>query len=505
VGGDAISFAAVFITGMILARVISKVDMATYRQVVYIGMLVVSVCELGISGTLYRYSQVFKGEARNAFYFGVFCATTVLGMVGSLGIFVLASPLANLFGNPDLHRALSIAAFYPLVTMPFMLVRPMIICAGKPLKATLLETLFAIATASALIVPLLEGYDLLKSLIVWMLINACRLPLVIWYLNRELQGCWFRWDESVLREVWGYIWPLQVSRLPGLAMVYFDKICTSVFLTRESFAAYSLGARELPFLNRIPFSLSSVTIPRMVNCFQLGRMDEICAIWRKACFTTGVVTFLPAAFCVWHAQSIVRVLFTSRYDESAIPFAAFSAITFLRVVDYGSLAKAVGDSRIILRGAVLAASIGIPMSFMMTWLWGVRGISFSLLLCCGLLSIYYLYRYSRLLRRSVSQFYPYGQLGYLCGLSFVCVIGPDLALGNFLNTDSQIGGLSLALGLGIKLASSGAAYLVLLLVAVRLNLDIVRNVLPDSLNSRFALHLRKGKGAKMPADVHLKL
>jgi len=443
---------------MVLARLITQVDMATYRQVLYIGPLAVSLLELGISGTIYRYARVFTGDSLKVFYWETLCVTTALGVLGSLVLVALAYPLARTFDNPALATALLITGSYPLLTMPFMLVRPLLICNGYPLRATLLEAFFALATSFAMIVPLWSGWSLNAALGFWIGVNACRLPFVGWYMARELKGFIPHWNRDVLKQVWDYIWPLQLSRLPGIAIGYFDKVCTSLFLSKESFAAYSLGARELPFMNQIAFSISSVTIPKMTESFQRGQVAEVCALWRKACFATALATFLPAAFCVWYAQPIVRVMFTALYDESAIPFAVFAAITFLRVVDYGSLAKAMGDNRIVLVGSVFAALTGIPLSLGLTWLWGVKGISFSLLLCNILLIAYYLWRYRKIMKCSLRCFFPYIEMGMVLLLSFVCIGIAHGLVGRVISIETQTHMIPLAVSLGGVFVVAGTLY-----------------------------------------------
>lgn len=462
--GDGMTFAALFVTSMVLARTIDKTDMATYRQVTYLGPMVVAFVELGISSAVYRFLRYFTGYRQKAFLWNVLLAKTLLGGLGTLVLLVLASPLARAYGNEALALALVIAAAYPLAVMPFMLVRPLLICQGHSLKATSLETFFALVTSLAMIVPLWAGWTLDQALGLWITANLCRLPVAAWFLARELRGSKPCWDREIASEVWGYLWPLQLSRLPGIAMTYFDKVVTSLFLPMDRFAAYSLGAREIPFLNRIPFSISSVLVPRMVEAFQAARPDRVCELWRRACLSTAVVTFPFAAFAMWYAKPIVRVLFTARYDESAIPFGVFAGMTFLRVVDYGSMAKALGTSRVILRGSVIAAVTSLPLSLGLTYLWGIWGISFSLMLSCAILAAYYLVSYRAILQRPIHSFFPIWPLVGLAALSFLTVGLADQLLGRHLAIRDQVQTIPLVLRLVAVAVVSGASYLGSLLV-----------------------------------------
>lgn len=466
--GDAITFLALFVTGMVLARIIGKDDMATLRQVTYLVPLVVSLAELGFSSTVYRFYRAYQGEERQAFLWQVLCAMLALGLLGSLVLLALAYPLAKAYRNPALATAMVITCGQALATLPFMMVRPILINEGFSLKATLWETGFGLGTSLALIIPLWRGGTLNQGLVWWMAANAGRLLVVWWYVGRPFRKARPAWDRGVTGEVWDYVWPLQVSRLPSIVMAYFDKVVTSVFLNKGAFAAYSLGARELPFLGSIPGSMSSVMLPRMVEALRQGELSRVCALWRKACLSTAVITYPIAAFCIWHAKLIVRVLFTSTYDDSAIPFAAFAAITFIRVVDYGSLAKALNENVITLRIAIVSMLLSVPLSVGLTYVFGVWGISGSLLLSSILVAGFYLWFYVRALKCPLCSFYPLDALVLLLVLAFVAAGLVDWLLGAGLGVGVRLQALELATRLGLMSLATAVFYGVLLLLARRL-------------------------------------
>ncbi|HQP86711.1 MAG TPA: oligosaccharide flippase family protein [Thermoanaerobaculia bacterium] len=456
--GDGMTFAGLFVTTMIMARIVGKADMATYRQVLYVGPLAISIVEFGISSTVYRFVPFYKDEERKAFLWDALVAMTVLGAVASLALALLSRPLAVAFHNDALAPALRIAAAYPLAMMPFMLVRPVLICEGHSLKATSLETIFALGTAVAFLAPLAVGASLNAALVFWMGANASRLPVTAWLMWRVLRGVRFRWERSVVKDVWGYAWPLQASRIPGIAIQYFDKLVTSVMLSTSAFAAYSLGARELPFVNSIAFSMSSVLVPQMVTAIQSGGVDRVCQLWRKASVSTAIVTYPFAAFSVWYAKPIICVLFTSAYEDSAIPFRFFAGITFLRVINYGSLAKALGESRIIMTATVITMMVSLPISVAMAYLWGIWGVSVSLLVSTMVMSAYYLLRYKRLLRCPISAFFPMGSLALVGAVSIAAVLMADACLGRALGIEEEVLAARLAFRLLAVFAVAASAY-----------------------------------------------
>lgn len=458
--GDSITFVMLFASSMVLARLIAVEDMATYRQVNYLGPLVVGFTELGISASVYRFFHYYSGMDRQIFLGKALMAAVSMGAFASLILVVLAYPLAKSFSNPQLQSALLISSAYPLTILPWMLVRPTMIAKGFSLKATILETAFGIGTAFALIIPIYFGSTMVDALTFWIGAQALRLPVTWLALRADVAGFRPVWNARIAGEVWSYLWPIQLSRFPGLAMINFDKVVTSAILSNQAFAAYSLGAREIPFLNQIPFSISSVLVPRMVESFRTGCLVQVCEMWRKAALTTALLTFPFAAFVVWYAKPIVRVFFTSAYDESSVPFAAYAAITFLRVLDYGSMAKALGNSKMILRGAAFSAVVSLPLVGGMTWLWGIRGISCSLLLSTVLTIVFYLVSYRKILNCPIHKFFPFACLVGVAATSFMAVILSDSILGAFFDVHAVANALVLSFRLVILFALASVIYFV---------------------------------------------
>jgi hypothetical protein len=43
----------------------------------------------------------------------------------------------------------------------------------------------------------------------------------------------------------------------------------------------------------------------------------------------------------WEAVLVIQFMFSATYSENCVPFRVFFALTFVRVIEYGSLAKAI--------------------------------------------------------------------------------------------------------------------------------------------------------------------
>lgn len=430
--GDAINLSSGIILSMILARVIPPETMGTYRQIVYLGPLAVALVESGLSASVYRFWNALEESKRSSYAKMILIASLILGIAGTIALAALAPYLAHWYNNPDLKLALLVSAPYPIASIPLMLLRPVLLSQGYSLKATSLETIFSLISVSSLILPFYWGFSFLFALGCWTMASLLRLLAVPLILIRYLQFPTPWWDKGLFWEVWNYLWPMQVAKIPGLITGYLDKVVMSIFLSPYMFAVYSLGAREIPFIGTVGYSIGSVLIPHLVEDVEAGRVDQICRRWQLACEKTAIYTYLVASFCMWHAVPVMQFMFSSTYTESSIPFQVFAALTFLRVIEYASMAKAYGRSDLIMKSSFIASVAMALLSMPLAWAWGIFGMALTVFLANCIVVLYYLLQYRSLLKINISNFFPWKRLFVLFFISFASTAFIGFSLNNIL-------------------------------------------------------------------------
>ena len=460
--GDLISFASSLVSSMVLARIISVTSMGTYRQVLYLGPLVAVLIEFGLSSTVYRFWNLYEGDKRKRYAKLLILLTVSVGSIGSIILAALSEPLSVAYENPALRNSLLVTCAFPLATIPLGVLRPVLLSRGYSLRATLLETTFSVISFASMVLPLMAGYALTEALFIWTVFSLLRLIALPIILGKYLKGPGSWLDREILAELWSYLWPIQLGRIPAYLASYLDKIVASLYLTPQNFAAYSLGAREIPFVNMIGPSVAGVLIPHMVQDAQADNIDRICQRWRSCAEKTALLTYLIASFCVWHAVPIMQFLFSSVYIESSVPFRAFAAITFVRVIEYGSLAKAFGWSGTIMRSALISAVVLAIAMLVLTWQLGVLGLALSFLVSTVASSWYYLIVYARRLKRRVSSFFPIVRLCFIFMVSGASTIIASTLMASFVKIEPAMGFVRVGLSLLYLFMGAGFCYVAIL-------------------------------------------
>ncbi|MCA9189486.1 MAG: oligosaccharide flippase family protein, partial [Planctomycetales bacterium] len=458
--GDAISFAASFVSSMLLARVIALETMGSWQQVAYLTTMWASVLEMGISTSVYRFWVRFPDAERAVFARMLIAGTATCGVVAMASLAVAAPVLSQLYGNRELLTLLLIGVAIPGVRIPLQLIRPVMICQGASLRATMVETVLSVATTLALVVPCMMGRSLAYALVMRVLITLPFLVLIPLVFAGVLQRAGRWWSRAIFAEVWGYLWPIQIARISGHLVNYLDKVVMSVVAGPGPFAIYSLGAREIPFIGQIGSSISSVLIPRLISDIDEQNWGEVKRRWAAACTSTAMLTYPIATFCMVQAVPIMRLLFSDVYRESAIPFRIFAATTILRVVEYASLAKAMGRTDLIMRSSFISGGALLLLAPLLGWWWGPMGMAMAVLLAQVSNAGYLLTSYWRQIPGSLHTFYPWPRLLTILGLAMSVHIASGYLMGGRLQIDEEGRFILLAAKLAILFVPGAAVYLI---------------------------------------------
>ena len=460
--GDAITFAVSTIATMVLARMMPEDSMGTYRQVVYLTQMAIVFADMGLSVSIYRFWNALDPQSRPVYIRMVVIAAVAISIPPVILLALFSPMLAGAYRNQALGMALLISAPLVLATIPLGLIRPTLISQGYSIRATLIETGFALLSVLSIVVPIAEGLSLNASLAIWIGISLLRLVAIPVIFRKFLIFGTRWWDPAIFRSVWRYLWPIQLARLPSYLTGYLDKVIMSLYLLPRDFAVYSLGAREIPFVGAIAYSVSGVLLPHLVEDVRTGNIDQICRRWRTSCLKTALLTYFFAGFCIWNAPEVMRFLFSSTYEDSSVPFRFFAAITYLRVIEYGSIPKAFGRTKVILVMTLVAAVVLCVFAVLLTPRFGIAGMALSVVVSEAGANLYMLLEDRRILLRPLRDFFPWGQLMILALLSIVSCWAGYWAFSHLIAFAASDGFVVLAYKLVVLAAMSASVYFVVL-------------------------------------------
>lgn len=430
--GKGLTTVVSLVSGMVLARVLSKADLATYRQTMLAYDVALPLLSLGLASGIYYFLPTEKTRVRGVVVDGVLL---MLGMGLLYAVFIALGGnqlLARRFTNPDVAATLAYLVPLPIVMLPAGLLASVMVVRDQVSKLTaynvLSHLLLAVAVIAACLLWQTPGAMILARVGISLVVGSAAL----WLMFRALPRDSWRPRWSGMKRMVAYSIPLVGASAMGAIALQLDKLIVSSMCPPDEFAVYSNGAIEIPLIGILTGSIAAVIQPDLRRLVAAGNMSGALALFRQAAGKSAAVLIPAMVFLMFSAEPFILTLFSSKYSGSVLPFRLYLLVLPVRVVYFGVFMMALGKNKLILyRSAVgLAANLGLSV-LLVRWLGYVGAIVGTIVTLYLVACAWNFAVISRAVGCRWWQVVPFGTLFQLVGVSVLaCVpIGVSIWLG----------------------------------------------------------------------------
>ncbi len=357
---------------VVLTRILSRDDMAVVLFVYLFSEVV------GVLGTLdlpaamvYYVSRLPAAQARVV---GLRTAGWLMrgSAVLALGLLALSPFAGEIFTQPRVGEVLPWLAFGLFADLPGQAL-PGFLLARRASAAYLRTTvLYASLRFGGLVIPALLGAPVTEMIACFTIASWVRLADLAYRLYVVERGD-SKPEGWAMRDLLRFSAPLVASTLVGKLGVQFDKYLLSVIAAPQAFAAYAVGAFELPLVSGVAYSVTNALMPELTRRHSQGDLVGARTLWHAAMVKVSALMFPVFVFTVIMAEPMMRTLFSSAYADAAIPFRIIAMLLPLRLCGYGAVTRSLGQSRPVLWGSLGAASVNLGLAWPLYALLGLAG------------------------------------------------------------------------------------------------------------------------------------
>jgi len=371
---------------MVMARVLTAKDLATYRQTVLVFMFVAPLLQLGVTQGIYYFLPKETERIRGR----VVDALVVLAIMGLLfGVVIGVGGnhyLAGEFSNPQVAELLLWMIPFAIITLPATLIAPVLVMRERVLLSSIFSVIRQLLIGACTLIPLLVWTNPEAPLIGHVLAGVITGILAIVVMIQATPRGAARPAFAEIKELVWFSFPLGVASMVGAISMKLGNLIVSVSASPEIFAVFSMGARELPFIAIVTGAITSVLLPEMTRSFERNEARKALNLWKLAAIKASLVLFPVTAFLMVFAEDLVVLLFSSKYIASTGVFMVFLAMLPLRVFSFGSILVSAGASRFILWRTVIWAVVCFGLSLAFMQVFGIIGVALGILISQYLLA-----------------------------------------------------------------------------------------------------------------------
>ena len=416
-------------SGMILTRVLSWTDLATYRQTMLAYDVAIPLLSLGIDSGIYYFLPTEKSRMRGVLSDGLLL---MVGMGLLYAIFIALGGnhlLAKRFSNPAIVNTLAYLIPLPIIMLPAKLLSPVMVVQGQVRKLSIYNVVTSVALAICIIAACLVWKTpdalILVRVVVSMAIGAAGVALMLQALPHDLwRPCW-----SNMKSMVAYSIPLVLAGAIGTIALQLDKIVVSSMCSPETFAIYSTGAMEIPLIGIVTGSISNVMLVDFRKAFAANELSEALRLYRMVPAKTTLFLFPVMVYFMLAAKPAMIVLFSGKYAASATAFMLYLLVIPSRTLFLGGMA-AVGKNKIILRNSAIGLLLNLVFSIAFVRIFGYVGAILATIAVLGLWNVpTVFYEISRSLHTSISAVYPWKTAGLHLLMALAAAVPTAIVLG----------------------------------------------------------------------------
>lgn len=406
--GNGMTSLVMLISGIVIARVLSKHDFSTVRQTLLVYNVLAPILLLGLHQSVYYFLSGENNKPRGIlinFLTLIVALSTIFGLI----IVIVGSEFfASHFGNPDLTKTLRWMIPYPLFIMPISLLPGIMVVRERVISFSLYNVGTKTILAFSIIIAAYWTRSYEGPLIAHIIVPALMLPAGIWLAFFSVPGKWSWPSFSFINKIVKFSVPMGMASMCGAITMQMDKVIVSTMTTPENFAVYAIGAVEIPLIGIITGSVSAVLIADMKKCVENGDFNEAVRLFRLTAEKTSYIIFPCMFFLFVCGDSIIQTLYSEKYARSVIPFRWYLLLLPARTVIFNALLMATNQTKTIFYRAIISLLINTVLSIIFVNIFGPFGAAVSAVLTIYCWSVVYnLYSLSKRINVDWRQFIPF--------------------------------------------------------------------------------------------------
>jgi O-antigen/teichoic acid export membrane protein len=345
--GQFSSFALAFVSAAILSRYFDKTEYGTYRQILYVYITLQTVFTIGLPSVFaYFIPRLSEGQGKTLVN-SLTKLLFLLGLIFSIALFSLATPIANLLKNPELATGLRYFSPFPLFTLPTLGIEGIYTALRRTKYIAYFQTASKLLMLLSLTLPvIIFNGTYLTAVLGWGVASLLTFLFAMYLKNRPYTAVRKEVVPNMYKSIFNYSLPLMGASLAGVAINSADQFFISRYFGTSVFAVFANGANSIPLVGMIAGSVKSVILPLLSKADSDGSMIEAVSMYDRAVVKSITLVFPILLFSMFFAGELVVFVYGNQYEGSKSFFRFFMIREFFNVIPYFSVILALGLSNI---------------------------------------------------------------------------------------------------------------------------------------------------------------
>ncbi len=429
--GSFFSFIVGIVSPMILSRYFDKADYGTYKQVMYVYNTLLAVFTLGLPKAYAFFLPKYSLEYSRDIISKVTKIFFALGLVFSLSLLLFAGPIAKMMNNPDLKLALVVFSPTPFLLLPTMGLDAIYASFKKTKYLAYYTVCTRILTIFCIVIPvILFSGSYIYAIIGFDIASLLTFFLALYLKSWPVRGVEHKKSGLTYKEIFNFSLPLLYASLWGMIISSANQFFISRYYGNATFAVFSNGFMELPFVGMILGAISAVLLPVFSGMDKGNGMgSDTLSIWNSALMKSAKLIFPMLIYSIFFAEPIMACMYGDQYIQSSIYFIIKNVSGLFFIIPFYPIIVAIGKAKEYANVHMLVAFLILIGEYIICKI-SDTAINIAIISeVCQLLKIWLLMRIiSSYAHKKISDLIPPKSIGFLLLVSILSSLPPFVLL-----------------------------------------------------------------------------
>lgn len=346
--GSFASFGVAIVTSMVLSRYFNKEDYGTYKQVMYIYSTLLTIFTLGLPQAFgYFLPRVPKEQGKDVVN-KITSIFFIAGAIFSLVLFFGSPIIADFLHNDKLVDAVRLFSPVPFFLLPTIGLESIYSTYRKTYISSIYAVLTRVFIIICVVIPVVVLNGTYKTAIIgFVLSSAISFCIALYLKNAPFRHYKQQKSDITRKTILKFSMPLMFASIWGLIINSADQFFVSRYFGTRTFAEFSNGSMELPFVGMIISACTTVLYPLFskMNSEHQDPLASIYPIWKSVFQKTALLTYPMVAFCWVYAYEIMSVLYGEQYFDSGVYFRIKLFANLFTLIAYAPVILSIGKTK----------------------------------------------------------------------------------------------------------------------------------------------------------------
>jgi O-antigen/teichoic acid export membrane protein len=351
--GSLSSFLMTIVSSIILARLLSKSDYGTYRQVLYVYNTLLIIFTAGIPKAYTYFMPRFDIEQQKDVVNKITKILMLLGLCLSIILFFSSEIIADLLKNSKLEYSLKIFSPIPLLLFPTLGIEGIFATLKKTKYIALYQIISRMIQVISIVIPVIYfGGSYIEAIYGWLISSTFLFFIALYLKNFPFKKYLTKASGITFNTIFKYSFPIMIAGLYGIGTRSADQFFISRYYGTEIFAVYANGKLQLPFVTMVVTAVSTVLAPQFSKLYYEGgekAIQSIKNLWNSSLEKSITIIYPLLLFFMFFSNEVFDALYGYQYIDSSNYFVILSFISFFQIIIFAPLVLAIGMTKFYVR------------------------------------------------------------------------------------------------------------------------------------------------------------